>query len=123
MIRMLPLPAFGAVATLAALAGTAAHAQPSQLDVGQSAIVYDQCLARAAVRASRTDAPDAAIYGLARDECRPIRLQLVAGRPGDAELNRVLDAIDAAKEAAFPALTQRIREQRRQREAQFQGAN
>lgn len=97
-----------------------AHAQTQPLTLEQSAIVYNQCLAWAAVRASRTDAADEAIYGLARDACAETRMRLTAGSENDSDLRRVLDAIDADKEANFPRLTRQIREQRRQREAQDQ---
>ena len=107
----------------ALLVAASAQAQPHQLTAEQSAIIYDQCLARAAVRASRTDAADEAIYGLAREACAETRNGLLAGHENDAELQRVLSAIDADKEASFPRLTQQIREQRRQREAQYQGQN
>ena len=103
----------------ALLSASAVYAQSQPLTLEQSAIVYDQCLARAAVRASRTDAADEAIYGLARDACAGTRIMLTAGSEIDSDLRSVLDAIDAEKEANFPRLTRQIREQRRQREAQY----
>ena len=96
---------------------------PSRLSLEQAAIVYDQCLARAAVRASRTDASDAAIFGLAHADCAPLRAQLLAGRADNAELRRIFAEIDAGKATTFPALTRRIRAQRAGREGQLSGQN
>jgi hypothetical protein len=91
-----------------------------QLRTDQAAIVYDQCLARAAVRASRTDAADDAIYGLAKQECAATRVSLLAGHEGDKERITVLTAIDADKQANFPALTRKVREQRKAWDAEMQ---
>jgi hypothetical protein len=103
---------------LAVYAGSA-FAQAPAVTTEQAAIVYDQCLARAAVRASRTDAADDAIYGLAKAQCASTRTALLDGAMGDAKRVAVLDAIDADKQARFPALTRQIREQRKAREAEM----
>ena len=95
----------------------------SSLSADQAAIVYDQCLARAAVRASRTDAPDTGIYALAKGECATTRAGLIAGRETDAQRAGVLNAIDADKQATFPELTRKVRERRRAFEAQAGAAN
>jgi hypothetical protein len=78
----------------------------------QAAIVYDQCLARAAGKASRTDAPPGAIYGMARTACADTRAMLTAG--GDSSRTQILDSIDAERAASFPARTKQFREMMRQ---------
>jgi hypothetical protein len=88
----------------------------SDLTDEQAAIVYDQCLARAAARASRTDAADTAIFGIARVECAGARSGLLTGAA--PERARIFDAIDADKEAGFPEATRKIRDRRRAFEAQ-----
>jgi hypothetical protein len=83
------------------------------LDDRQAAIVYDQCLARAASSASKTDAVDTAIFGIAAAACADLRGQLLAGAGAGSERRRIFDAIDADKQAGFPAATRKVREQRR----------
>lgn len=98
------------------LAMTPAPQPQAALTDEQAAIVYDQCLARAAARASRTDAADTAIFGLARAECAGQRTDLL--RAAGPERGRIFDAIDANKEAGFPEATRKVRERRRAYEAQ-----
>ena len=102
------------------LAAPAPAQSAPQLSAGQAAIVYDQCLARAAVRASRTDAADDAVYGLAKQDCAATRASLLAGNEADKERIAALAAIDADKQANFPALTRKIRERRKAWEAEVQ---
>jgi len=97
-------------------AGPPAVQVPSSLTDEQAAIVYDQCLARAAARASRTDAADTAIFAIARSECAATRIGLL--RSGGPERIRIFDAIDSDKEAGFPEATRKVRERRRAFEAQ-----
>ncbi|HEU0097750.1 MAG TPA: hypothetical protein VFQ67_03150 [Allosphingosinicella sp.] len=82
----------------------------------QAAIVYDQCLARAAVRASKTDAADTAIFGLARTECGGQRTDLLRG--AGPERARIFEAIDSDRQASFPEATRKVRQMRRAYEAQ-----
>jgi hypothetical protein len=89
---------------------------PPALTDEQAAIVYDQCLARAAARASRTEAAETAIFGIAKAECARQRTGLL-GAAGP-ERARIFDAMDADKEAGFPEATRRVRERRRAFEAQ-----
>jgi hypothetical protein len=89
------------------------------LDDGQAAIVYDQCLARAAVGASKTDAADTAIFGIAAAACADLRGQLLAGAASGSKRRRIFDAVDADKQAGFAAATRKVREQRRAYEAQL----
>ena len=92
-----------------------AHAQdPSQLTTPQAAIIYDQCLARAAQSASRTEAPPAAIYGMAKAACSQTRSMLLAGLDPKSEKVATLDPIDKDREATFPESTRKVREMRRQ---------
>lgn len=82
---------------------------PANLSVEQAAIVYDQCLARAAVAASKTDASDSEIYPRARAACAETRAML-AGNPNAVP---VLDSIDSERSASFPERTRKLREMRR----------
>jgi hypothetical protein len=82
----------------------------------QAAIVYDQCLARSAARASHTDAADSAIFAIARAQCAETRSGLL--RASGSERARIFDSIDADKEAGFPEATRKVRERRRAFEAQ-----
>lgn len=100
-------------------AGPAPRQDVSAYTAEQVAIVYDQCLARAAVRASRTDAAEDAIYGIAKIECAATRASLLRGREADKPLVDVLTAIDRDKQASFPALTKKVRERRRAFEAEM----
>lgn len=87
----------------------------SDLTDEQATIVYDQCLAHAAQRASKTDAPETAIFGLARADCAAQRSQLLLG--AGAERVRIFDSIDADRQARFPEATRKVRETRRAFEA------
>jgi hypothetical protein len=82
----------------------------------QATIVYDQCLAYAAQRASKTQAPDTAIFGLARADCASQRTELLRG--AGAERVRIFDAIDSERAARFPEATRKVRESRRAFEVQ-----
>lgn len=87
----------------------------AELTDEQATIVYDQCLAHAAHRASKTDAPETAIFGLARADCAAQRSQLLLG--AGAERVRIFDSIDADRQARFPEATRKVRETRRAFEA------
>lgn len=108
-----PAPAVGPAAP-------APRSQPvpqgqSALSVAQVEIVYDQCLARAAANASRTDAPAEAIFGIAQSACADTRAMLLVRSGGAAA--QPFDAIDAERAASFPAQTSQLREM--MREANF----
>jgi hypothetical protein len=113
-------PAVYLIAVLSLSGGQAVAQSGSQLSTQQAAIIYDQCLARAAARASHTDAADDAIYGLAKQACAATRANLLAGHETDRERVTALAAIDADKQANFPALTKKIRERRKAWEAEVQ---
>lgn len=89
----------------------------SGLTDAQATIVYDQCLAYAAQRASKTDAADTAIFGLAWADCAVQRAELLRG--AGAERVRIFDEIDADRRARFPEATRKVRESRRAFEAQL----
>jgi hypothetical protein len=91
------------------------HPPQSGLTDDQATLVYDQCLAYAAQRASKTDAPDTAIFGLARAECASQRADLL--RDAGPERVRIFDAIDSNRQARFPEATRKVRESRRAFEA------
>lgn len=79
----------------------------------QALIVYDQCLARGAAKASHTAVPDDAVFNVAYAGCLPLRIDLLANQPAARFL--AFKALDDAKRASFPALTKQLREQREAR--------
>ena len=79
----------------------------------QALIVYDQCLARGAAKASHTAAPEDAIFNMAYAGCLPLRIDLLANQPAARFL--AFKSLDDAKRASFPALTKQLREQRNAR--------
>lgn len=80
------------------------------LTTDKALIVYDQCLARAAVEVSRTDVPDEAVFGRARVLCGPTRMDLLSNSPPERFL--AFKALDDQKAASFPAMTKQIRKRR-----------
>jgi hypothetical protein len=82
-------------------------------------IAYDQCLMYAAMRVSKTDAKDEAVYGLAKAECAPVRVSVLVGQEKNRAFIAALDAVDADKAANFPSWINGVRERRRLRDAQF----
>jgi hypothetical protein len=96
-----------------------AQTQPELTPDQKGYIAYDQCLMYAAMRASKTDAKDEAIYGLAKAECAPIRAAVVVGQEKNKAYLTALDAVDANKAANFPSWINGVRERRRLRDAQF----
>jgi hypothetical protein len=81
-------------------------------------IAYDQCMMHAAIRVSHTDAPDEAIFGLAKSECASTRAQVIIGQQSNRQFLDALDAADADKAAHFPAWIRSVRERREAMEAQ-----
>jgi len=107
-----------AVAPSPLAAQTPTSPTPDSLTPDQKGyIAYNQCLLHAAIRASRTDAPDDAIYGLAKAQCAPVRASVIRGQESNREYLAALDAADAEKAANFPAWIKGVRERRRQFEA------
>ena len=85
----------------------------------QGYIAYDQCLMHAAMDASRTDAKDEAIYGIAKSACAAVRAKVVVGLETNKEYLAALDAVDVDKSANFPSWIKGVRERRAARDAQF----
>ena len=82
---------------------------------------YDRCMATYAVRLTRTDAADAAIFAQARDSCRPLGEQMRAALNAElppAQAAELLTALDARAEPDFMAMLARIRSDRARRAAQ-----
>jgi hypothetical protein len=96
-----------------ARAQTATELTPDQ----KGYIAYDRCMMHAAIAASRTDAKDEEIFGLARAQCASIRSNAISGQEGNREFLSALDAADADKAARFPAWIKGVRERRRQFDA------
>jgi hypothetical protein len=82
-------------------------------------IAYDQCLMHAAMKASKTDAKDAAIYGIAKAQCAPTRASVIIGQEGNKAYLAALESVDVDKATNFPSWINGVRERRRLREAQF----
>ncbi len=76
-------------------------------------IIYDQCIMHAAIRASRTEAKDEEVFGLAKAECAPTRAQVVIGQENNRQFIAALDAADADKATNFPAWIKGVRERRK----------
>lgn len=104
--------AVAATAPLPALAQAADQLTPDQ----RGYIAYDRCMMHAAMEASRTEAKDEEVFGLAKAQCAATRAQVVVGREGDREYLAALDAADVEKAANFPAWIKGVRERRRARE-------
>lgn len=95
-------------------------AEPAQrLSPDQIAIVYQQCLARAAMNASRTELPDEQIYPLAHRGCIPTRIELQNRVSNVVEGEAKLKAIEAEAASTFADRTRKVRERRREFEAQI----
>ena len=114
---------FRLLAAFALIGSTAATAQvqPELTPDQKGYIAYDQCLMYAAMRASKTDAKDEAIFGIAKAECAPVRASVVIGLESNKAYLAALDAVDADKAANFPSWINGVRERRRLREAQYPG--
>jgi len=81
----------------------------------QAMIIYDQCIAREGASLSHTDLPDDTVFPQARARCSSLRADLLNGSTPArfAQFKKYNDD----KEAAFPGLTRKVREQRRQFES------
>jgi hypothetical protein len=79
-------------------------------------ITYDRCMMQAAIQASRTDAKDGEVFGLAKAQCAATRAQVIVGQEGNREYIAALDAADADKAANFPAWVKGVRERRMARD-------
>ena len=109
-----------AVAIVALVAGMA-NAQSPQADAPTLAQALDRCMATYAVRLTRTDAADEAIYASAIEGCRPIETELrtvVRRDVPPAEAEAALKQWDDQAKPNFMALLKRIRADRAARSGQ-----
>ena len=101
--------------TLLGLAAQSASAQPAQPDISTLAQALERCLATYAVRLTKTDMADEAIYSAATDGCKQIEAGLTAAvrrdAPGPQGEAALAQWTDRAK-PNFMALLQRIRSDR-----------
>lgn len=95
-----------------ALAQTSGELTPDQ----KGYIAYDQCMMHAAIQASHTNAKNEDIFGLAKAQCAPTRVQVVIGQESNREYLAALDAADADKSTNFPAWIKGVRERRQARD-------
>lgn len=106
--------AFALTLTTAIAAPAAAQqAEPPLTPDQRGYIAYDQCMMHAAIQASRTDAKDEAIFGLAKAQCAATRAQVIRGQENNPQFLTALDAADADKAARFPAWIKGVRERRK----------
>ena len=95
-------------------------AEPApRLSPDQIAIVYQQCLARAAMNASRTDLSDEQVYPAAYQSCVPTRIELQNRVSNVVEGEAKLKAIEAEAASTFAERTKKVRERRREFDAQL----
>ena len=75
-------------------------------------IVYDRCMMSAAIAASRTEAKDEEIFGLAKSSCAATRAAVTKGLEGNKDYIAALDAADADKATNFPGWIKGVRARR-----------
>ncbi len=102
-----------ALTMLIAVPATAQQSVPPLTPDQKGYIVYDQCMMHAAIKASRTDAKDEEIFGLAKAQCAVTRVQVLIGQENNRGFIAALDAADADKAAKFPAWIKGVRERRK----------
>jgi hypothetical protein len=105
---------FGAIAVLGVFA-LPASAQQAQPDLSTLAQALDRCIASYAVRLTKTDMADEAIYKSAVEGCKPIELDLKTAVRRDIAAPQAEAAIqqwDAQARPNFMSLLQRIRTDR-----------
>ena len=81
---------------------------------------YDDCMKGAAVRASRTDAREEDVFGLAKAQCAATREKVVIGLASDREFLEALDQFDTDEETNFPDWIKVLRERRRLGEPEYE---
>ncbi|RDV05983.1 hypothetical protein DXH95_00565 [Sphingorhabdus pulchriflava] len=97
------------------------NAQATQPDVPTLAQALDRCMATYAVKLTKTDATDEAIYTAATEGCKQIETDLVAAVRQDVPANQADAALQqwsAQAKPNFMSLLQRIRTDRAARLAQ-----
>ncbi|MDZ3833472.1 MAG: hypothetical protein U0S50_16895 [Sphingopyxis sp.] len=95
-----------------------AHAQTAQADAMMLAQANDRCMTTYAVRMTKTDATDDAIFAAATEGCKELRAQLFGAidkeYPAD-QASGLKSQLDAAEKPNFIKLLQKIRADRLQR--------
>ena len=103
------------------IAAQSAFAQPAHPDVSTLAQALDRCMTTYAVRLTKTEAADEAIYLAAVDGCKQIEVDLTTAVRRDVPATQGEAALAQWKEQAKPnfmSLLQRIRSDRAARGAQ-----
>lgn len=95
-----------------------AHAQPAQANAMMLAQANDRCMTTYAVRMTKTDVADDAIFAAATEGCKELKAQLFGAidkeYPAD-QANGLKSQLDAAERPNFLKLLQKIRTDRLQR--------
>ena len=111
------------ILTTGLLLGTAlfsgtVHAQPAQANVMMLAQANDRCMTTYAVRMTKTDAADDAIFAAAAEGCKELKVQLFGAidkeYPAD-QASGLKSQLDAAEMPNLMKLLQKIRTGRQQR--------
>lgn len=104
----------GLVVGATVMAGTT-HAQPSQANAMMLAQANDRCMTTYAVRMTKTDAADDAIFAAATEGCKDLKSQLFSAidkeYPAD-QASSLKSQLDAAEKPNFIKLLQKIRTDR-----------
>ena len=107
----------GLLLSLTLVAG-AVHAQPVQANAMMLAQANDRCMTTYAVRMTKTDVADDAIFAAATEGCKELKAQLFSAidkeYPAD-QANGLKSQLDAAEKPNFMKLLQKIRTDRQQR--------
>ncbi len=102
----------------ATLPSGAVHAQTAQANAMMLAQANDRCMTTYAVRMTKTDAADDAIFAAATEGCKDLKSQLFSAidkeYPAD-QANGLKSQLDAAEKPNFIKLLQKIRTDRLQR--------
>jgi hypothetical protein len=102
----------------ATLLSGAVHAQPAQANAMMLAQANDRCMTTYAVRVTKTDVADDAIFVAATEGCKDLKAQLFGAidkaYPAD-QANGLKSQLDAAEKPNFMKLLQKIRTDRLQR--------
>jgi len=99
------------------LSGTA-HAQTAQANAMMLAQANDRCMTTYAVRMTKTDAADDAIFAAATEGCKDLKSQLFGAIDKEYPADQASDLksqLDAAEKPNFVKLLQKIRADRLQR--------
>lgn len=95
-----------------------AHAQPAQANAMMLAQANDRCMTTYAVRMTKADVADDAIFAAATEGCKELKAQLFGAIDKDYpsnQANGLKSQLDAAENPNFMNLLQKIRIDRLQR--------